>query len=475
MADTKKTTKAKLSPPDRTEHEDMMGRIQKEINDFYAQLQELNKKIGEKSTGKEEFIRRKEDMKLKLQEYQDIISKHEEEKQKYYTEIKATQNAGKSMRDDMKKMKGQKIAGIEMNIRSLEDIDKKISDLEYKMWTTSVTLKEEKVMVAQIQALKAAKPQFQQVEKMQASMGAGQDSVVGPLRAKIDNLSNLIQEAREAKKQQMGQYQKLIEQRSKVMADMPELFEKRDGLNKQLGNAHMHRKALIEDFRRKEKEYNAHLAEVRQVKYDKQRADRLERQADNEARRVERTEAAEEEQPFLYETTLIDQCQTYCQGLIAVPEAKAEEEKKDLDTSNAPEGAKILKNKKDRDEEFFFAPKKKSKAKSKQAKEAKGPSDDDKIKHNVETLQIFAKVKINPPIKVGDVPEILEKLQKQRDSYKDKIAKWEADKEARAQQQAKNLAEAQAKLESLRAQAKEAREQSKKKEAEAGAAEEEEE
>lgn len=478
MADTKKKV-VKSSPPDRTEHEDMMAQIQKEINAHYAQLTEINKKIGEKSTGKEEFIRRKEDMKVKLQEYQTIISKHEEAKKKHWDEIKTFQNVGNEMRNDMKKMKSASIPGLAgFNAKSIDQIDEKLAEIEYKMQTTSMTLQEEKKCMEQMNALKKAKPQFETAQKLHQSVGDGQASVVAPLKEKINEISKLIQEAREAKKQQMAQYQKLIEQRSKVTSEMPALFEKRDGINKQLGNAHMHRKALIEDFRRKEKEYNAHLSEVRQLKYDKQRADRLERQADNQSKAIQSQESAEEEQPFLFETTLIDQCVAYCQNLLKEPESKTESSGLVIKTEGGPEGSKALVPKGHRDEEMFFKGKGKKKALKSAAIAAKGPkerSDDDKIKHTIDSLECFAKVKVAAPIKYGDLEATVEKLKKERSKYDDKIKKWTDDKETRAKQQAKNLAEAQVKLDQLRAQAREAREQAKKKDGEVAAKTEEEE
>ena len=66
-------------------------------------------------------------------------------------------------------------------------------------------------------------------------MGGASDTVTGPLKSRIDQLSTLINEAREAKKQQKIQFERLKEQREKVTRDMPELFEKADAITKQLG------------------------------------------------------------------------------------------------------------------------------------------------------------------------------------------------------------------------------------------------
>lgn len=466
----KKSTRAQQ--PDKAEQEDTLKIVQSQISKHMDDMKVINQKIREKSTGKEEFQQRKAVMKAKLDEYQAYIKQYENDKQAHYDAIKETNNASRQLSSEMKNVQATRIPGLDANIRNAEDAKKHMADIDRKMQTTTMSLKQEKLYMEILKELKKQIPKLTQASAMSDSVEAGKSSVVQPHRDEVNKLNTLISEAREAKKQQMQQYQKLIEQRSTVMKDMPALFDQRDQCNKKLGNAHMQKKALIEDFRSKEKQYYAQQAEMRQVKFDKQRADRLERQADNESRRLVGAEAAEEEQPYLYETTLLEQTICYCESLIKKPETKEVVAQTINHSGIIPEGAQIIKSKEDREDEFFFAPKGKSKNKSKAKGQVKtdgpkGPSADDKIKHNVETLTVFGKVGVKPPIVIGDVEPIIKELKKKLDSYSDKVKKWNEDKEKRAAEQAKTLAEAQVKLEALRAQAKEAREQARQKDAEA--------
>lgn len=466
-----KAKKAKPQAPDRDEHNEMIAQIEKRIQELKTEQSAIRAKIGQKSEGKTEYQTRKNDMQIKLREYEEIIQKHEADKQKCWAEIKANQNAATANTKMMKSMRSQQIPELgNKSVHSIDDINREMDKIEYDMQTKTMSLKEEKAKLELLKKLKGLKPRFQQLEAASANMGGAKDTVVAPLKERIDQLTHLINEAREAKKQQKIQFERLKEQREKVTRDMPELFEKADAITKKLGNEHMQRRAVMEDFKRREREYNAVRAEERQAKYDRQRADRLERQADNEARRVASREAEEEEQPFLYETTMIEQTISYCKNLLPKEEKEIVVVEKAAPTAEI-EGRKVLLSKADREEEFFVGTgKKKSKNKQKGGKKkAAEPSLDDKIKHTVESIQIFSNLKITPPVRVSELPDIIVKLNEQMKGYEEKIAKWKADEEKRKIAQEKAVAEAQKNLEALRQQAREAREASKAKEAAAAA------
>lgn len=76
----------------------------------------------------------------------------------------------------------------------------------------------------------------------------------------------------------------------------------------------------------------------------------------------------------------------------------------------------VLMKKEDREEEFYFAPtKKKTQNKGNKVKK----TDTKAIKHNVETFQLFEKLKIDAPITTDDLPATLEHLKlKWRDTTK---------------------------------------------------------
>merc|ERR1719378_991062 len=115
--------------------------------------------------------------------------------------------------------------------------------------------------------------------------------------------------------------------RKKQMGDMPELFEKREELNKKIGELIRQRNQIRDDFRAEEREYNAYLAEQRAIRAEKGRAEREKRQAEWEARKKERDAEKAEEQPFLAEITLIEQTIAWCKAQLPKEEEKKEEQK----------------------------------------------------------------------------------------------------------------------------------------------------
>merc|ERR1712050_817201 len=98
------------------------------------------------------------------------------------------------------------------------------------------------------------------------------------------------------------------------------------------------------------------------------------------------------------------------------------EEQKEI-VHNNPDGTEILVKKEDRDE-FYFAPTKGKKGKSKQ-KGAKSEGSSKPIKHNAETFRLFDQLKLDAPITTEEIPAILEKLEAQLEDYNAKVKEWE--------------------------------------------------
>lgn len=126
-------------------------------------------------------------------------------------------------------------------------------------------------------------------------------------------------------------------------------------------------------------------------------------------------------QPHLAETTLLEQTIAFCRGLL--PKDKAGVEEKVTKAVTAPDSSMtVLMKKEDREEEFYFAPtKKKTQNKGNKVKK----TDTKAIKHNVETFQLFEKLKIDAPITTDDLPATLEALEAQMAGYNEKIKAWE--------------------------------------------------
>merc|ERR1719386_212176 len=57
-----------------------------------------------------------------------------------------------------------------MKYTSEAEIDERIATIEFKMWTDSISLKEEKTLLAEIKELKKNKPKLSELSKLQSNV-----------------------------------------------------------------------------------------------------------------------------------------------------------------------------------------------------------------------------------------------------------------------------------------------------------------
>merc|ERR1711937_247195 len=139
-----------------------------------------------------------------------------------------------------------------LGFTSEADIEKKIADIEFKMWTNSISLKEEKKLLDEIKELKRSKPKVSKLKGMEAEMeGRKPGTNTESIREEIQKQSGDIKEAKEQKRMISAEYAKLNEERQKQMADMPELFEERQKLATQIQDKIRSRNEIRDAFREK--------------------------------------------------------------------------------------------------------------------------------------------------------------------------------------------------------------------------------
>merc|ERR1711862_945758 len=134
-----------------------------------------------------------------------------------------------------------------------------------------------------------------------------------------------------------------------------------------------------------------------------------------------------DENPYVSQITLIEQTVQFCKDLLPKEVAEDKEEKKEI-VFNNKDGEVVLGKKEDRADEFYFAPTKKKGG----AKKANKPAEDltkKSIKHNAETFKLFDSLGLESPITVADVPALIEKLDKQMESFQEKVKAFEEQKE----------------------------------------------
>merc|ERR1712190_698686 len=121
---------------------------------------------------------------------------------------------------DLKKMK--KTIGYE----SEEKIDERIASIEFKLWTDTIPLKEEKALLKELSELKKSRPKVAQVKEKEASLqmvDTGKDQ-----KTMIKELNETNAMFYQEKKKIQEQWKELQEARSQQTGGMGDLIKKRD-------------------------------------------------------------------------------------------------------------------------------------------------------------------------------------------------------------------------------------------------------
>ncbi|EEQ97992.1 Nuclear segregation protein BFR1, putative [Perkinsus marinus ATCC 50983] len=393
-------------PVDRAYYEKKIDKLSEEIKGLQAKVHDLNEKIHGKSEGKDEFLRKRDLLKQQMDEQQKLVSDLETKRSKTQDGIHNKQTEGRQLRAELSSM--QKKLGF-----STEDqIDDKIAEIEYRMHTESLDLKKEKELMKQISELKQTKPQLKKFAAMKSASGEYDSTNVGPLKANLEDIKTNLNKARDERRKLHEQYSKLMDGRRKAMEGMSDIFEAREKLNKEIRAKYGQIKELRDERSAKISAYTAWVAEQKEKRAAREREEREARLAEEEKKRLEEELEKEKEIPYLAEIELVENTIKYCKTL--APEEKKEEAAAKADVPTI-DGTMALVQKKDRVQNYYFAPT----AQKKKGKHNKQGASQAAFKHGLDTLQLFSDMKVDAPKNKDDVPKCIEDLNKRLAEYKD--------------------------------------------------------
>jgi len=413
--------KTKMAAPDFEAHQEAVQKIQDDIDKFQKQSKAITEKMNERSHGKEEFFAEKAKIRAELDAVSAEMNKLSEKNQAIRAGIDSKRGEQAQMKQDLSKMKKT------MGFKTESEIDERIATIEFKLWTESVSLKDEKAALAEIKELKKNKPKVSQVSEMEGKL-ADFDTGIS-LRDQSKLIGEEMGKCREQKKAIQERMVALTESRKAQLGDMGEIGSQREELQKKIQEKIAERQALRDEFTAAKKVFQEHLAEQRKIRQEKYAAEREEQKKAWEIKKMEREVEKLDEQPYVSEITLIEQTIKWCTGLLPQDAGAKKEEVKET-VHNNKDNEMVLLKKEDRASEFYFAPTKKGKgAKKAKAAESGDAGKAKPIKHNAETFQLFDKLKLDAPITTGDIPALLEKLEAQMAEYKAKVKDWEQNRE----------------------------------------------
>jgi len=404
----------RVPQPDAEAFKEKVAKVNEEIEKLNKEQSAITARINERSSGKTEFFAQKAELRSQLEEISGKMNELQDKKDEIQKAFGDKLQEGREMRQQLNKMKKS------IGYTSETDIDDRIASIEFKLWTESIPLKEEKKYLEEIKELKRNRPKVSQVHKMEEGLSSFDAGM--PLKERVSVINEEMAKYREQKKGISGKLTELVEARKEHLGDLDEVISQKTELSKKIADKVRERNEIRDEFRQAEKEYYAYQAELRKQRQERQQQEKMKWQAEMDQRRKLQKAEKLDEQPHIQEMTLIEQTILFCKSLTASkgPEQKTEAKEAVI---NNPEGTEVLTKKEDRNE-FYFEPTSKGKKKSKN-KGAKAEGGSKPIKHNAETFRLFDQLKLDAPITTDDIPGTLEKLEAQLEDYKEKVKKWE--------------------------------------------------
>lgn len=326
----------------------------------------------------------------------------------------------------------------ELKYTSPDEIDKRIAELEIKQSTTSMSLKDEKILLKEIDQLKQSK-------KLVTHLAANNDSIFSERKN-----SQLISEQLSSKNAELDILKKKIEEQKEILetlneanserrAVLPALFKDKDALRKEKQAKVEAIKSLRADFRGLENEFRttrretslvitslfklsdcmlfsgAHQREVRRVRNEARKTEDEARRAELEKRLKESEEEELKRVPYEEEMDLCAYLANYLQTTYCKNVSEADTKTEDSATTGEFEGLVLSGKNAGKDHEDDYLSLNRSTGKKKgRGKKRGGMKVNEKIMLVPETIEIFALLGLEPPSTVSGVIDTVKSLKEKQ-------------------------------------------------------------
>lgn len=288
-AKTAATTTSAAGRPDETLPV-LIAAEREAVDLLKAKQADLNEKIRERSGGREEYMKEREALRNQIGEITKQIAKIEDERREMSereqrfggSSSDVGMDASSTFRMSRNRLENfQRSAASGALYRTTAAIDERLKEIEYCIMTTSMTLKEEKVLKLEADKLRKNRVEVLEMEELEQRLSSSaaeqqaerksRQSVLADRRTEIrDELRNL-RDQRDALKVKL---QVLETNRSNVLAPLKALYDHRDALRSQIAEHMAKINVGTEQLQMQEMEARAEQARKRQARAELDRFDR---------------------------------------------------------------------------------------------------------------------------------------------------------------------------------------------------------
>merc|ERR1712113_35319 len=213
-------------PPDREAFQERLAAMQGEIEALQKEKREINQQIQDRSGGRDDFFNQRDAIKAQLNAINEQLEEYEAKKSGINEGVVKQRQEQTEARNQINKMKRS------IGYDSETKIDDRIATIEFKLWTESISLKEEKKYLQEIQELKRNRPKVSQVQSLEANLTAGKES--GASKEELNNIGAEMFQLRENRRAISKQLKELVESRTDQLGDFSGYQKKREELNEQI-------------------------------------------------------------------------------------------------------------------------------------------------------------------------------------------------------------------------------------------------
>jgi uncharacterized coiled-coil DUF342 family protein len=391
--------------PNKAELDSLIEGIQKEIVEFEANLKATRDEINVVNSGKEGSRGVVETARSAL----NVLNAEKRQLMAERADIITQRDAARDLFDSRKT--AEKSMKSEVKYGSIEEVDNQIRQLERMQMTSSLSLQEEKKIIADIKKLQQSKGAFANLASVRQSMAnerEGREEIEKQYKMKMEQVKAIGDKITSQK----GELDKLIAESKASTSNIPALRTKQGEIKASIDERYTKMKELRKQFKESEDAYYTYVKEERK----KQKEQREKEIAERKAREEEAIKKAEAEAlsrpPYEEEVALCSFLITYLQKY-----NKEEAEVAAPETFTKPDpfmgGARLIQR--DMDDYCGNGGSLKKKGKKKGGTNAKPK--EVPIRHDVDSIGLFDEIKVSPPLSVAAVPAALKMLEEKKAYY----------------------------------------------------------
>ncbi|CRH00960.1 conserved Plasmodium protein, unknown function [Plasmodium relictum] len=394
-----------VEKPDFDAYNEKLASISESIDEIKKKIDNLQKEIKVASKAKEEFNKKKKDIITKIDSFQNEIDKLENERRNILDDIEKKQKHKKELKFNAQNIKKQ------IGFENEEDIEKKIKEIENKLMTSTISIKEEKLLINQIQALNKNKPLLSSYSKIESEANKYDDEAILPLKSRMDSIREQINKLRNEKKVERNKLKELQNSFQEKNNKLNELNNLRDNYSKKMNHYFMERRNITVEMEKKRQQYRNYKLNLLQAKQQKLKEERERKNLELEKQSLEKEMEDIDLLPYREELALIENMLVYLKKI--QEEVKIEESKKQNNLLKKVNGEiESIDNK----EENNINTKGKN-----ENKKTKNKKDKQKLfKLDMNILCYFVTAGINPPVSFEEVDSCIEKLNEKKEMYEKK-------------------------------------------------------